>query len=137
MNGDKLKTIGLTVVLMVSLVIASGCQSDAQTGALIGSLAGAGIGQLAGGHTEATLIGAAIGGGAGYIIGNESDKEKAAIERQQIREEMRYVTVNIRNSNGSISQVRLRREGVGYVGTRNEYYDHLPTQEELRPVYGF
>jgi hypothetical protein len=47
------------------------------------------------------------------------------------------VTVNITNSNGSISRVRLRREGIGYVGTRGEFYDHLPTEDELRPVYGF
>jgi len=54
-----------------------------------------------------------------------------------IREEMNYATVNMTNSNGSISQVRLRKQGVGYVGTRGEYYDHLPTSEELRPIYGF
>ena len=83
------------------------------------------------------MIGAAIGGGAGYIIGNESDKQKARNEREQIRSEIDYVTVNITNSNGSISQVRLRKQGVGYVGPRGEYYSQLPTQEQLRPVYGF
>lgn len=47
------------------------------------------------------------------------------------------VTVNVRNSNGSISRVRLRKEGVGYVGTRGECYDRLPAEDQLRPVYGF
>lgn len=121
----------------LGLIFVVGCGSDAMTGAGIGTLAGAGIGQLAGGDTEGTLIGAAVGGGVGYIVGNESDKKKARAERYRIREEMNYVTVNIRNSNGSISQVRLRKQGVGYVGTRGEYYDHLPTEDELRPIYGF
>jgi len=130
-------TIWIMVALCGPTMFLTGCGSDAQTGALIGVLAGAGIGQLAGGHTEATLIGAAIGGGAGYMLGNEGDKQKADAELMQVREEMNYVAVNFHNSNGSISQVRLRKQGVGYVGTRGEYYDHLPTEDELRPVYGF
>ena len=97
--------------------------------------------ELAGGSTEATLIGAAIGGGAGYMIGNEQDKKQERRRTQEeiayVRDEMNYVTVNMTNSNGSISQVRLKKHGVGYVGTRGEYYDHLPSSEELRPVYGF
>ena len=117
--------------------LSGGCQSSAQTGSLVGALVGAGFGQAIGGNTEGTLIGTAVGGGIGYIIGNEGDKDEAAAERRYTREEMNYVTVNMTNSNGSISQVRLKRHGVGYVGTRNEYYNHLPTEDELRPIYGF
>ncbi len=59
----------IAAVIMISgLVFISGCQNDAMTGGAIGSLAGAGIGQLAGGDTEATLIGAAIGAGAGIPL---------------------------------------------------------------------
>ena len=130
-----------TILIMAAVSIGSmfvaGCESGAATGAGIGALAGAGIGQLAGRSTEATLIGAAVGGGAGYMVGNEQDKKKAAADRQQIREEMNTVTVNITNSNGSISTVTLRKQGVGYVGPRGEYYSELPTSEQLRPVYGF
>ena len=79
---DKaLVTILMAVVVCVSLVFAAGCESDAQTGALIGGAAGAGIGQVAGRDTKSTLIGAAIGTGAGYIIGNEQDKQKAKAEK--------------------------------------------------------
>ena len=129
----------ITVLLAVAvgLLFAAGCESDAQTGTLLGAAAGAGIGALAGGDTESTLIGAAVGGGAGYILGNESDKKKAEADRNRIRQEMNYVTVNVTNSNNSIIQVRLRKHGVGYVGTRGEYYASLPTEDELRPVYGF
>lgn len=130
-------TILTVTSVSLALTFAAGCQSDAQTGSIIGALAGAGIGQLAGGNTEATLIGAAIGGGAGYMLGNESDKQKAAADRALLRDDMNHVTLNITNSNGSVSQVRLRKQGVGYVGTRGEYYNTLPSEDQLRTVYGF
>jgi len=136
MNRSSL-TILIVVVVSFGLVFVAGCENAAQTGSAIGALAGAGIGQLAGGDTESTLIGAAVGGGVGYMLGNEADKKQAEAQREHLRREMNYVTVNITNSNGSISQVRLRKQGVGYVGTRSEYYSKLPTEDELRPVYGF
>ena len=133
----KLMTCLLAVLVGLSVFVMAGCESGAQTGAVIGALAGAGAGQVIGGDAEATLIGAAVGGAGGYMLGNESDKEQARAEREYLAEEMRYVTANIRNSNGSISQVRLKKYGVGYVGPRGEYYEQFPRQEQLRPVYGF
>ena len=130
-------TIMAVVVAISGVVFVGGCQNDAMTGSAVGALAGAGIGQLAGGHTESTLIGAAVGAGAGYILGNESERKKTQTEMQYLQQEMNTATVNVTNSNGSVSQVRLRRYGVGYVGTRGEYYATLPTQDQLRPVYGF
>jgi uncharacterized protein YcfJ len=130
-------TIVIVIALGVGTLLVAGCESDAQTGSAIGALAGAGIGQLAGGDTEATLIGAAVGGAAGYMLGNEGDKKKAEAERACLREEMNTVMVKVTNSNGSIVQVPLRKQGVGYVGTRGEYYPTLPTEDQLRPVYGF
>jgi outer membrane lipoprotein SlyB len=72
---------GLIVTLILAfvslgLVFVGGCESDAQTGALIGTAIGAGAGQAIGGDTESTLIGAGAGAVGGYIIGNESDKKK-------------------------------------------------------------
>lgn len=130
-------SIFLVVLVSSGLALFVGCESDAGTGALLGTGIGAGIGALAGGDTEGALIGAAVGGGAGYMLGNEGDKKKAAADRDAIRSEMNTVTVNITNSNGSVSQVVLKKQGVGYVGPRGEYYDKLPGQEKLHPVYGF
>jgi len=130
-------TIVMAVAVSIGLAFAAGCESDAQTGALLGTAAGAGVGQLAGRSTESTLIGAAVGGGAGYMIGSEQDKKKTQAEIDSLRQEMNIVTVNITNSNGSITPVRLRKQGVGYVGPRGEYYDKLPTEDQLRPIYGF
>jgi len=130
-------TILIAAAVSFGSLLIAGCESDAQVGSAIGALAGAGIGQLAGGDSEATLIGAAVGGTAGYMIGNESERQKAKAERAYMRQEMNTVAVNITNSNGSVCQVRLRRHGVGYVGTRGEYYHRLPTEDQLRPIYGF
>lgn len=132
-----LMTILIVVAVSLGLILVAGCESDAQTGALLGTAAGAGVGQLAGRSTESTLIGAAVGGGAGYMIGSEQDKKKTQAEIDSLRQEMNIVTVNITNSNGSITPVRLRKQGVGYVGPRGEYYDKLPTEEQLKPIYGF
>ena len=133
----SLITVLTVVVVSFGLAFFVGCESDAQTGALIGTGAGAGIGQAIGRDTESTLIGAGVGAVAGYIIGNESDKKKAAAERDEIRRQMNTVTVNVVNSNGSITPVTLRRQGTGYLGPRGEYYSQLPTSEQLRQAgYG-
>lgn len=56
----------------------SGCESDAQTGLLIGSAIGAaaGAGIDHDNRGRGALIGAAAGAGGGYIVGNEVDKSK-------------------------------------------------------------
>ncbi|MFA5240274.1 MAG: YMGG-like glycine zipper-containing protein [Phycisphaerae bacterium] len=145
-------TILTVAVVALGLAFVCGCESDAQTGALIGTGAGAGIGQAIGHNTQSTLIGAAVGGGAGYMIGNESDKKKTKAEMQslqqqnmqlqqqnmQTQQQLSTVTVNIVNSNGSITPVTLRREGVVYIGPRGETYPTMPTQEQLKQAgYGF
>jgi len=128
-------------VLALSLAIAGafvgGCETQGQSGALIGTGVGAGVGALAGRSATSTLIGGAVGGGAGYIVGNEADKKQQRQEMQGMQQQMNSALVNIHNSNGSVSVVKLTRSGVGYVGPRGEYYDHLPTEAELKPVYGF
>ncbi|MHC4172207.1 MAG: glycine zipper domain-containing protein [Planctomycetota bacterium] len=132
-----LVTIPIVVAVSFGSLFVVGCESDAQYGSAIGALAGAGIGQLAGGNAESTLVGAAVGGATGYMLGNESDKKKTQAEMAYLHQEMNTVIVKVTNSNGSIVQVPLRKQGVGYVGTRGEYYGTLPTDDQLRPVYGF
>lgn len=139
----KKRSLICVCVMVVSICLLGfgGCESAAGTGAGIGGLVGAGIGALAGGDTKSTLIGAGIGSAGGYMIGNEQDKKKAEAlrraEMDDLRQEMNMVTVNITNSNNSVSQVRLRKQGVGYVGPNGEYYDRLPTAAELEPIYAF
>lgn len=47
------------------------------------------------------------------------------------------LTVWVVNSNGSQIAVRLTRRSTGYIGPKGEYYHTLPTNEQLRMVYGF
>jgi hypothetical protein len=135
-----MRTILLTLLTVSTLtvsILTIGCETDAQNTALLGTAAGAGIGALAGGDTEGALLGAAVGGGAGYVIGNESDKKKMRDEMQAVRAEANTVTVWITNSNGSQLPVRLQKDGPGYIGPRGERYPTLPSEEQLKQVYGF
>jgi len=45
-------------------------------------------------------------------------------------------TVKVTNSNGSYIPVTLHQEGAQWVGPKGEYYDKMPTSDQLRPVYG-
>ncbi len=47
------------------------------------------------------------------------------------------ITLWITNSNGSKTLVQLTRDGLWYVGPRGELYSSIPTNEQLRVVYGF
>ncbi len=47
------------------------------------------------------------------------------------------VEVWITNSNGSQTRVQLTRAGRWYIGPRGEYYAGMPTNEQLRAIYGF
>ena len=129
----------LVAVVSLSFVFITGCENNAQTCALIGSLGGAGIGALAGGshHSgEGALIGAAVGAGVGYIVGNEMDKKQTNRQLQVVQEQANTVVVNIANSNGSIMPVTLRRSGNVWVGPRGEQYMSMPTPDQLKPIYG-
>ena len=119
------------------ILIIAGCETDAKSNSLIGAGIGAGLGNLIGGNTEGTLIGAAVGGGAGYVVGNESDKKKAKQQVNTAGVNQDNVTVWITNSNGSKTPVTLRKSGPSFIGPRNEVYQTMPTEAELKMVYGF
>lgn len=140
----RMLSIVMTLVLGVGTVIVAGCETKAQTGALIGAAAGAGAGQLIGRNTAGTLIGAGVGAVGGYIIGNEMDKaDQRKAERTTVAPASATAasgnteTVWITNSNGSQIPVKLVRDGNEYIGPRGERYTTKPTEEQLRAVYGF
>ena len=130
-------TLTILAAGALALALTTGCESEAQNSALLGSAIGAGVGALAGGDTEGALIGAAVGGGVGYVAGNESEKKKTQQQMASIRAEQDTVTVWITNSNGSTTPVKLRRSGPGFIGPRGEHYAQMPTNEDLAKVYGF
>ena len=87
-SGRVFLIVGLT------LLVAGGCETSAQTGALGGAGIGALAGQAIGGSTQATLIGAAAGAGIGYIIGNEKDKKEAR-EKSQASKSHNYTHTEV------------------------------------------
>jgi hypothetical protein len=137
----KIWTILFVLMTGFGLLLVAGCETEAQTKAAWGTAIGAGVGQLAGGDTKSTMIGAGIGAGAGYIWGSMDDKKKeeqAQTQAQAIQNDANTVTVWVTNSNGSKTPVKLTRTASGgYVGPRGEIYDTMPTEEALRKVYGF
>jgi uncharacterized membrane protein YebE (DUF533 family) len=146
-----MKTIGMLAVGSV-LVVTVGCASmdsgyrenrEAVNGAVLGTALGTGLGLALGnntglGRTAGALGGAALGGLAGGYVGDQM-KDKRDIQQQQAQmvDQMNSVTVNIKNSNGSISPVIIRRVGPFFVGPRGEYYSEMPTEAQLEKVYSF
>ncbi len=74
----KIKGIFLTIVASGALLL-SGCSNNAQTGAVIGSLVGAGLGKSTSNHRDKrAAIGAVLGGLVGASIGQDQDARNAA-----------------------------------------------------------
>lgn len=134
-------TLGLIAITGITMTFVAGCESEAQTDALLGSGIGVGIAALTGGDGSDLLVGGAIGGGAGYVLGSEADKKKAQqktdAQLAAIRVEQNIVSVWITNSNGSQQEVKLSKSGPNFIGPRGEVYSTMPTEEQLRQVYGF
>ena len=131
----------IAVVGLVTVGFTSGCENEAQTDALLGTGIGVGVAALTGGDGSDLMVGGAIGGGAGYLLGNEADKKKTQQKTDDqlstIRAEQNIVSVWITNSNGSQQEVRLRKSGPSFIGPRGEVYSTMPSQEQLKQVYGF
>jgi hypothetical protein len=139
----------VTIVLIVSLVLGlCGCCSEKQShsdnglrlcpiyGAAIG---GAIIGGIIGHQSDETGEGAAIGAvvlGVGELL-RQTDELAHKEKRNKNRDECeQQVVVEIHNSNGSVTPVKLRKDGSAYIGPKGERYEKLPTEEQLKPVYG-
>jgi hypothetical protein len=96
MNGDEdmcksLAGIGSTLLVAVLVLSLAGCETKAQTGALVGGAGGAALGAGIGSMSharagEGALIGGAVGALGGYIVGNEMDK---ADQRERDRNAVR------------------------------------------------
>ncbi|MFC1793228.1 hypothetical protein ACFL3Q_06535 [Planctomycetota bacterium] len=138
----------VVILLVVSLVLGlCGCcsesQSDCDKGLKLSpiyesALWGALIGGIVGYQSEEPGEGAAIGAtifGVGELL-KQSDKHHKEKEHKHKDECVEEVVVEIRNSNGSVTPVELRKEDSTYIGPKGERYEQLPTEEQLKPIYG-
>lgn len=155
MDSSKTGYLQVAGMALVAGLALTGCATSQDGGASsaaktagLGTLAGAGLGAIIGhqsGHTaEGALIGGALGAGGGYMAGNEKDKaqtqEDLAATRAQANAAAlaaNTVVINVTNSNGSITPVTLTRQGNLYVGPKGEQYTTLPSEDQLKSVYGF
>ncbi|MHC4435270.1 MAG: hypothetical protein ACYTBS_25835 [Planctomycetota bacterium] len=140
----KAVSVVLTVVLVAAI---SGCCEEHRSdqgkpirlSPIYGSaISGAIIGGVIGYQSEEPGEGAALGAvifGVGALLGeldrlNEDDEDDNECDRED------EVVIQIRNSNGSEQPVVLTRRAGTYFGPKGEHYDRLPTEEQLKPVYG-
>ena len=139
----KWMILGLTVLTGLSLV---GCTTTEQhtvggaaTGAALGALAGGGLGKSSGARDKGALVGALVGGMVGHQVGRQQETTQQMEQRlQQVEQQAAQQTVWISNSNGSKTPVVLTRTAGGqWVGPRGEYYQNMPSAEQLKAIYGF
>jgi len=156
-SGKVAWRVALLAVPLAVMLLAAGCATQAQgtapgrgtaVGAGTGALLGAGAGLVAGNNikgmtrTEGAVAGALVGGLLGGVMGNQQDAAKQqndSVNQRLANAEAQANTtvVNVTNSNGSTTPVVLHRSGTQWVGPRGEMYNNLPSEAQLKPVYGF
>jgi hypothetical protein len=139
----------LAVVLLTGTMFVTGCQTDKQNKALIGSAVGAGVGYAVTGNAKGTAIGAGVGAGTGYVLGKDEPKQQTPPPQQGYTQppQQNYqttptgantVSIWVTNSNGSQTEVKLTRNPDGsYTGPKGERYATMPTEDQLKSAYGF
>ena len=98
----KTKCVAAVLLGAVALGSATGCETKAGTGALVGGAAGAGIGAIIGHNSHGrtgsgALIGGAVGALGGALVGNEMDKS----DRKKDQEDRRDRASDDRNDRDS------------------------------------
>ncbi len=137
MNKKTLCMIGAALASCFALAACDGMNSQttgtlggAATGALVGGVAGHNIDGINKG--QGAVAGALVGG----LVGNQMGRQQDQINAMDAR--MNYSTVAVRNSNGSVTPVQLRRgQGDSWIGPQGEVYSGMPSESQLRRLYGF
>lgn len=134
-----------SVLIAGSSFLYSGCtttEQDTGTGAAIGAalggIAGHNLGSGSGDRDKGALAGAVIGGMVGREKSINKQKNRARDERiNQLERRANTVEVWIENPNGSSTPIYLeKRAGNVYVGPRGEHYQGMPSQQQLKSIYG-
>ncbi|MFT5498560.1 MAG: hypothetical protein ACI9TH_003975 [Kiritimatiellia bacterium] len=149
------KYISILSLIILPLLVGTSCQTapggpgvnNALAGGGLGALAGAATGAIAGNNikgiskTEGAVAGAIVGGLLGTAIGNNRDtanRQNADLSARidATNQQANSTVINVTNSNGSYTPVVLHRNGNGWVGPRGEMYNTLPTESQLKGIYG-
>jgi len=130
--------------ILVCLLLQAGCvTTEADKSAAIGTGIGAGLGAILGhnlgdGSGSDRALGAAAGALAGGVLGHQKGRQQEIQSQMNQMQQRQFITtIWVENSNGSKTPVQLRQtDGGQYIGPRGEYYDTMPTQEQLKKIYG-
>src|SRR5215213_9853446 len=93
------KICSCTLIGSIGLTSLTGCETKAQTGALVGAGSGAAIGGLIGSNSharagEGALIGAGVGAIGGALVGNAMDENDRKEARRREKEDRAYYERN-------------------------------------------
>ena len=118
----------------------SDCDNCSKLNSIYGAaLGGALIGGIIGHQSDETGEGIAVGAaifGVGQLLKQTDELAHKEWEHEDDDECDEPVVIEIHNSNGSISPVKLEKEGSVYIGPKGERYEEMPTEEQLKPIYG-
>jgi hypothetical protein len=136
-------SVGLVGVILAAGCATRGYQQNPQAynygatgagmGAIVGAMAGNNVKGLNRG--EGAVAGATLGAIIGAAMGAQQDSMNQQIGA--VNEAATTAIVNVKNSNGSYTPVMIRKVGNQFVGPRGEYYNAMPTEEQLKGPYGF
>ncbi len=73
---------------------------------------------------------------SGYVVVSDPTVRSTVVRVNDNNVEGNNLFVNIPNSNGSYTEVKLTKKDNGYVGPQGEFYSQHPTVEQLRVLYG-
>ena len=123
-----IKLISVVIILALCMSIC-GCNENLRLypvykAALIGGLVGAFVGHQHDEDCTGAIVGAIVGGTGCYL--KQVDELKEA----------ENITLNVTNNEGKIIQVALKYKDGFYICTNGEQYNSIPSQEELRVVFG-
>jgi hypothetical protein len=137
------------ITMVVALALGAGCEtmqsgSATEKSTTGGVLLGAGLGAILGNNihglssAEGAVAGALVGGLLGHSKGQQQDQLAAQQkELDQMTRAMNQTVIHVTNSNGSLTPVLLIKVGADqWRGPKGEIYTGLPTEAQLRTVYG-
>lgn len=147
MRNRKTTPIALALIVSLLMGLGSGCCCE-NSGNNCGdfklhpifeeAIKGAIIGGIVGYQSHEEGEGAAIGAGL-FVVGEllkQGDRQHKKKEPVHKEKSTGQTVVEIHNSNGSITPVKLRKKDGSYIGPKGERYEQLPTEEQLKPLYG-
>ncbi|MBN2182888.1 MAG: hypothetical protein JW715_13335 [Sedimentisphaerales bacterium] len=139
--SNKISVVVVAAVIASSLLL-GGCgeglrASDIYGASLGGALVGGIIGYQSHEEGEGAAIGAALFGVGELLNQIDNPKEKKEHKDKDDNGCKEVYVIQVHNSNGSVTPIEVEKKGDTYIGPKGEHYEQLPTEEQLKPVYGF